>query len=84
MELYGSQLFGSIKFRDSYVMLGQRGVAKGKAIELVERKKNKDFAGAAKLTGCASFPRKLLDLNIYFDPINVKISSGGSHTGQVS
>lgn len=35
MENFGSQLFKNIKFRDSYVMIGQRGVAKGKAIEFV-------------------------------------------------
>lgn len=35
MEFFGSQLFGNIKFRDSFVMIGQRGVAKGKAIEFV-------------------------------------------------
>jgi hypothetical protein len=35
MELYGSQLFSNIKFRDSFVMIGQRGIPKGKAIELV-------------------------------------------------
>jgi hypothetical protein len=35
MELFGSQLFANIKFRDSFVMIGQRGVPKGKAIELV-------------------------------------------------
>lgn len=58
MEQFGSQQFENIKFRDSFVMVGQRGVAKGKAIELAEPKGNKDFANAAKITGCADFPRK--------------------------
>ena len=35
MENFGSQLFKNIKFRDSFVMIGQKGVAKGKAIEIV-------------------------------------------------
>jgi len=35
MENFGSQLFGNVKFRDSYVIIGQRGIAKGKAIEFV-------------------------------------------------
>lgn len=39
MESYGSQLFANIKFRDGFVMIGQRGVAKGKAIEYVKIKK---------------------------------------------
>ncbi|CAF0720231.1 unnamed protein product [Brachionus calyciflorus] len=56
MEFYGSQLFGNIKFRDSFAMMGQRGIAKGKAFEYIETKGKKDFSSAAKLSGCASFP----------------------------
>ena len=36
MEKYGSQLIKIIKFRDSFVMIGQKGLARGKAIEMVE------------------------------------------------
>jgi hypothetical protein len=32
---FGSQLIDNVKFRDSFVMLGQRGIAKGKAFEFV-------------------------------------------------
>ena len=32
---FGSQLISNVKFRDSFVMLGQRGIAKGKAFEFV-------------------------------------------------
>ena len=35
MEEFGSQLFKNIKFRDSFVMVGQKGILKGKAIEIV-------------------------------------------------
>ena len=35
MANFGSQLLGNVKFRDSYAFLGQRGIAKGKAIEFV-------------------------------------------------
>lgn len=56
MEQFGSQQFANVKFRDSFVMIGQRGVAKGKAIELAEPKGNKDFAKAAIISGCADFP----------------------------
>jgi hypothetical protein len=45
-------------------MIGQRGVAKGKAIEFAEPKGNKDFASAAKLTGCADFPRMRPKFNV--------------------
>lgn len=58
MEQFGSQLFGKVKFRDSFVMVGQRGVAKGKAVELSEQKGNRDFAAAAKIDGCIDLPCK--------------------------
>jgi len=35
MEDFGSSLIQKIKFRDSFVMFGQRGLSKGKAIEKV-------------------------------------------------
>jgi hypothetical protein len=57
MENYGSKLFKGVKYRDSFVMFGQRGVAAGSAREWVERKGNKDFAAAAKISGCAKIPR---------------------------
>lgn len=44
-------------------MIGQKGVAKGKAIELAEAKGNRDFASAAKITGCTDFPCKQAVLN---------------------
>jgi len=56
MTNFGTQLFENIKFRDSYVMIGQRGVDKGKAVELLESKGKRDFALQAKISGCATFP----------------------------
>lgn len=35
LELYGSQYIKSVKFRDSFVMIGQKGLARGRAIEMV-------------------------------------------------
>ena len=35
LEKYGSQLIKVIKFRDSFVMIGQKGLVRGKAIEMV-------------------------------------------------
>lgn len=37
LEKYGSQLIKSVKYRDSFVMLGQKGLARGKAIEVVRK-----------------------------------------------
>ncbi|CAF3425803.1 unnamed protein product [Rotaria sp. Silwood1] len=56
LERYGSQLIKIIKFRDSFVMLGQKGLARGKAIEMHHPKGNRDFAPAAHISGCAKFP----------------------------
>lgn len=56
LEKYGSQLIKIIKFRDSFVMIGQKGLARGKAIEMHQPKGNRDFAPAAHLSGCAKFP----------------------------
>ncbi len=57
LESYGSQYVSTLKYRDAYVMIGQRGLAKGKAIEKVEVKgKNDQFAVQAKVSGCASIP----------------------------
>jgi hypothetical protein len=35
LEKHGSQLIKSIKYRDSFVMIGQKGLGRGKAIEMV-------------------------------------------------
>ncbi|CAF3530075.1 unnamed protein product [Rotaria socialis] len=56
LEKYGSQLIKIIKFRDSFVMIGQKGLARGKAVEMHQPKGNRDFAPAAHISGCAKFP----------------------------
>jgi len=79
MQNYGSQLFSNIKFRDSFVMIGQRGISKGKAIEIHEPKKSGDFAPAAVISGCVTFPLgiihpvKLVEMQVNgIDKISVK------------
>lgn len=37
MEKFGSQLIRALKFRDSFVMIGQKGLERGKAIEMVSK-----------------------------------------------
>ena len=61
---FGSKFIDHVKFRDSFVFLGQRGIEKGKAIEKVEHKGRKEFANAAFISGCAAFPRNLLDVQL--------------------
>ncbi len=58
LEFFGAQNFKSVKFRDSYSFIGQRGIPKGKAIEVVENKGKKDFGAAAKSSGCLKLPSK--------------------------
>ena len=55
MQNFGSQMFSHIKHRDSFVMIGQKGIPKGKAIEKHEHK-IKAFAEAAEISGCVQFP----------------------------
>ncbi|CAF4135862.1 unnamed protein product [Rotaria magnacalcarata] len=56
LENYGSQTIKGVKYRDSYVMIGQKGLARGKAIEMHQSKGRSDFGSAAQISGCAKFP----------------------------
>lgn len=56
LEKYGSQLIKSVKYRDSFVMLGQKGLARGKAIEVHHKKGSRDFGAIAEISGCVKFP----------------------------
>ncbi|CAF1025761.1 unnamed protein product [Adineta steineri] len=56
LEQYGSQLIKKVKYRDSFVMIGQKGLARGKAIESHSRKGNRDYGAAAEISGCTKFP----------------------------
>ncbi|CAF0806787.1 unnamed protein product [Rotaria sp. Silwood1] len=56
LENYGSQSIKKVKYRDSFVMIGQKGLARGKAIEMHQSKGKRDFGSAADVRGCAKFP----------------------------
>ncbi|CAF1137046.1 unnamed protein product [Didymodactylos carnosus] len=71
LENYGSQAIKALKFRDSFVMMGQKGLAKGKAIEMHTLKGQHDFAPAAHISGCAKFPLGVLS-PLLFQPTDVK------------
>ncbi|ESN98692.1 hypothetical protein HELRODRAFT_188882 [Helobdella robusta] len=54
---YGSALIQNLKFRDNFVALGQRGLAKGSSIEkLTAREKDAEFAKVAEVKGCVRLP----------------------------
>ncbi|CAF1025896.1 unnamed protein product [Adineta ricciae] len=56
LEKYGSQAIKGVKYRDSFVMLGQKGIPRGKAIEMHVKKGSREYAAAAHISGCATFP----------------------------
>ncbi|KAI0215994.1 hypothetical protein LSAT2_031940 [Lamellibrachia satsuma] len=57
MHFYGSSAVDKLGFRDSLVMIGQRGLTHGSAMEkLVTREPAHEFAGTAELKGCLSLP----------------------------
>lgn len=62
LESFGAKSFRNVKFRDSYAMIGQRGIPKGNAIEIVQTKGKNEFGATAKLTGCLKLPCKHLIL----------------------
>ena len=57
---YGSQLIQEIRFRDSFVMIGQKGLEKGAAFEMMKHKRStEDFAPPVTLAMCLTLPSKL-------------------------
>ncbi|KAK2188800.1 hypothetical protein NP493_121g04006 [Ridgeia piscesae] len=57
MHFYGSSAVDKLGFRDSLVMIGQRGLTHGSAMEkLVTREPAHEFANTAELKGCLSLP----------------------------
>lgn len=69
MEDFGSSLIQKIKFRDSFVMFGQRGLSKGKAIEkLWPRKTGSDFSDPVQIEGCVSIPMGELVRRVETEP----------------
>lgn len=54
---FGSDAVLKLGFRDSWVMIGQRGLGRGKAIEQVHaRVEGSDFPQASEIKGCISNP----------------------------
>lgn len=57
LKLYGSSLVDSLGFRDSFIMIGQKGLKDGHAIEYISRKdKSEDFSVVLEKAGCFSLP----------------------------
>ncbi|XP_070192367.1 protein O-linked-mannose beta-1,2-N-acetylglucosaminyltransferase 1-like isoform X3 [Littorina saxatilis] len=57
LKLYGSSLIDGMAFRDSFVMVGQRGLLEGHAIEYInKRDKSEDYAAVLEKAGCFAMP----------------------------
>ncbi|KAK7488581.1 hypothetical protein BaRGS_00020198, partial [Batillaria attramentaria] len=57
LRLYGSALVESLNFRDSFIMIGQKGLKEGHAIEYISKKdKSEDFSAVLEKAGCFSLP----------------------------
>ncbi|XP_013395204.1 protein O-linked-mannose beta-1,2-N-acetylglucosaminyltransferase 1 [Lingula anatina] len=57
LKKYGSQHIDKLSFRDSFAMLGQKGLETGKAVEkVVNRGGGEDFAKVAEVGGCFTSP----------------------------
>lgn len=55
LKSFGSNLIDKVGFRDAFVLIGQRGLKPGHAIEF-NRKNKKDFAPVIEKSGCFSMP----------------------------
>ncbi|XP_076469458.1 protein O-linked-mannose beta-1,2-N-acetylglucosaminyltransferase 1-like [Babylonia areolata] len=57
MKLYGSGVIDNLAFRDSLIMIGQKGLKEGHAIEYISKKdKSEDFSAVLEKAGCFSLP----------------------------
>lgn len=59
LSLFGSSLISQLGFRENFIMIGHKGLAKGSAIEYYIAKKSKkddSFAPPIEKAGCFSFP----------------------------
>ncbi|KAL8595251.1 hypothetical protein ACOMHN_043403 [Nucella lapillus] len=57
LKRYGSDAIDSLAFRDSIIMIGQKGLQEGHAIEYVSKKdKSEDFSAVLEKAGCFSLP----------------------------
>lgn len=56
LKLFGSELIDLITFRDSFLLIGQKGLKQGHAIEFIEARGDKPYAAPLEKTGCLSVP----------------------------
>ncbi|XP_041349879.1 protein O-linked-mannose beta-1,2-N-acetylglucosaminyltransferase 1-like [Gigantopelta aegis] len=57
LKLYGSGLADNVQFRDGLLMIGQKGLHEGNAVEFLSKRENgQDFANVVEKAGCFSVP----------------------------
>ncbi|KAK6175496.1 hypothetical protein SNE40_013951 [Patella caerulea] len=56
LKLYGSTIVDDLTLRDGYIMVGQKGLEEGQAIEFIKKKYRKEFADVMEIAGCLEIP----------------------------
>ncbi|KAK3604443.1 hypothetical protein CHS0354_031746 [Potamilus streckersoni] len=56
LKLFGGEIISDLMFRDSYMIIGQKGLQSGYAIEFMKRKSNKPYAPPLEKAGCFAVP----------------------------
>ncbi|ESP00315.1 hypothetical protein LOTGIDRAFT_173279 [Lottia gigantea] len=56
LKLYGSKAVTDLSYREGFVMVGQRGLNEGLAVEFVVKKRNAAFAPYVEKAGCFDIP----------------------------
>jgi hypothetical protein len=56
LEQYGSEKINQFKAGTSFVMVGQRALVKGSALDAISQTTERDFDAVATLSGCVKVP----------------------------
>ncbi|KAL3853238.1 hypothetical protein ACJMK2_016794 [Sinanodonta woodiana] len=56
LKIFGGEIISDVGFRDSYMIIGQKGLQSGYAIEFMKKKSNKQYAPPLEKAGCFTVP----------------------------
>lgn len=76
IKLFGSSLIDKLKFRDNFVMIGQKGLTTGNALEKhLARGQGQDFGESVEINGCLTIPMGKLE-KVPLNPEDQKAAVG--------
>jgi beta-1,2-N-acetylglucosaminyltransferase len=82
LQRYGSALITKLSFRDNFVMIGQKGLQQGSAIEMHRsREDGKEFGETVEVNGCLKIPLGTLIPIVVTEDERI-VLAGGSLAGQ--